>query len=101
MKKINFFQRQALESAHKGWGESCIIGVAAAGQEISTRPFQLVTGRIWKGTAFGGWKSLDSVPKLVEDYMNKKIKLDEFISHRYEKIDDLNNAFDELHNGNG
>uniref|UniRef100_A0AC34Q530 Alcohol dehydrogenase n=2 Tax=Panagrolaimus sp. JU765 TaxID=591449 RepID=A0AC34Q530_9BILA len=93
--------RQALESAHKGWGESCIIGVAAAGQEISTRPFQLVTGRVWKGTAFGGWKSLDSVPKLVEDYLNKKIKLDEFISHRYEKIDDLNNAFDELHNGNG
>jgi len=93
--------RQALEAAHKGWGESCIIGVAGAGQEISTRPFQLVTGRVWKGSAFGGWKSRDSVPKLVEEYLSKKIKLDEFISHRFGGIDDLNTAFDALHSGDG
>jgi len=67
--------RHALESAHKGWGVSVIIGVAASGQEISTRPFQLVTGRTWKGTAFGGWKSRDDVPKLVEDYMAGKMKV--------------------------
>uniref|UniRef100_A0A914YSS6 S-(hydroxymethyl)glutathione dehydrogenase n=1 Tax=Panagrolaimus superbus TaxID=310955 RepID=A0A914YSS6_9BILA len=91
--------RQALEAAHKGWGESCIIGVAGAGQEISTRPFQLVTGRTWKGTAFGGWKSMDSIPKLVEEYMTKKIKVDEFITHNFNKIEDLNEAFDVLHSG--
>uniref|UniRef100_A0A8R1EJS8 Alcohol dehydrogenase class-3 n=1 Tax=Caenorhabditis japonica TaxID=281687 RepID=A0A8R1EJS8_CAEJA len=90
--------RQALEAAHKGWGVSCIIGVAGAGQEISTRPFQLVTGRTWKGTAFGGWKSVDSVPKLVEDYLNKKLLIDEFITHRYH-IDEINTAFDVLHKG--
>ncbi|KAK6754185.1 hypothetical protein RB195_013283 [Necator americanus] len=90
--------RQALEAAHKGWGVSCIIGVAAAGQEISTRPFQLVTGRTWKGSAFGGWKSVDSVPKLVEEYMAKKIKVDEFITHHF-KIDDINSALDVLHKG--
>ncbi|CAI5450923.1 unnamed protein product [Caenorhabditis angaria] len=90
--------RQALEAAHKGWGVSCIIGVAGAGQEIATRPFQLVTGRTWKGTAFGGWKSVDSVPKLVEDYLNKKLLIDEFITHRYH-IDDINTAFDVLHKG--
>ncbi|CAB3397879.1 unnamed protein product [Caenorhabditis bovis] len=92
--------RQALEAAHKGWGESCIIGVAGAGQEISTRPFQLVTGRVWKGTAFGGWKSVDNVPKLVEEYMDKKLKLDEFITHRF-AIDDINKAFDIMHKGEG
>lgn len=94
-------QRQALEAAHKGWGESCVIGVAGAGKEISTRPFQLVTGRVWKGTAFGGWKSLDSVPKLVEEYMTKKIKLDEFISHSFNKLEDIDKAFDALHDGTG
>ncbi|GAA6221740.1 alcohol dehydrogenase 1 [Lates japonicus] len=82
--------RAALEACHKGWGTSVIIGVAAARQEISTRPFQLVTGRTWKGTAFGGYKSVDSVPKLVEEYMNKKLKVDEFVTHTlpFEKITD-------------
>ncbi|VDM63607.1 unnamed protein product [Angiostrongylus costaricensis] len=90
--------RQALEASHKGWGVSCIIGVAAAGQEISTRPFQLVTGRTWIGSAFGGWKSVDSVPELVDDYLESKIKLDEFITHNF-KFDELNLAFDVLHRG--
>ncbi|KAI6228794.1 S-(hydroxymethyl)glutathione dehydrogenase [Aphelenchoides fujianensis] len=92
--------RQALEAAHKGWGVSCIIGVAGSGQEISTRPFQLVTGRTWKGTAFGGYKSRDAVPKLVEDYMGGKMKLDEFITHKF-KLEDLNKAVDVLHKGEG
>ncbi|KAL1139993.1 hypothetical protein AAG570_006970, partial [Ranatra chinensis] len=90
--------RSALEACHKGWGVSVIVGVAAAGKEISTRPFQLVTGRTWKGTAFGGWKSRDSVPKLVEDYMNKKIKLDEFVTHTL-PFDKINEGFDLLHSG--
>ncbi|KAI4803690.1 hypothetical protein KUCAC02_025346 [Chaenocephalus aceratus] len=90
--------RAALEACHKGWGTSVIIGVAAAGQEISTRPFQLVTGRTWKGTAFGGYKSVDSVPKLVEEYMKKKLKVDEFVTHTlpFEKI---NEGFDLMHAG--
>ncbi|XP_045617950.1 alcohol dehydrogenase class-3 [Procambarus clarkii] len=90
--------RAALEACHKGWGESVIIGVAAAGKEISTRPFQLVTGRVWKGTAFGGWKSRDSVPKLVEDYMNKKIMVDEFITYT-KPLDEINSAFELMHQG--
>ncbi|KAH7725096.1 Alcohol dehydrogenase class-3 [Aphelenchoides avenae] len=90
--------RQALESAHKGWGVSCIIGVAPSGAEIVTRPFQLVTGRTWKGTAFGGWKSRDSVPRLVDDYTAGKLKLDEFITHRL-SFDEINKAFDLLHSG--
>ena len=90
--------RQALESCHKGWGVSVIIGVAGAGQEISTRPFQLVTGRTWKGTAFGGWKSRDSVPMLVEKYLEKKIMLDEFVTHQM-ALDKINDAFDLLHAG--
>ncbi|EZA47446.1 Alcohol dehydrogenase class-3 [Ooceraea biroi] len=91
--------RAALESCHKGWGTSVIVGVAAAGQEISTRPFQLVTGRVWKGTAFGGWKSKQSVPKLVEEYLSKELLLDEFITHNlpFEKI---NEGFALLHSGN-
>jgi len=84
--------RAALEACHKGWGVSVVIGVAAAGKEISTRPFQLVTGRVWKGTAFGGWKSRDSVPRLVEEYMNKELMLDEFVSH-YLPFDQINEAF--------
>ncbi len=71
--------RAALESAHRGWGESCIIGVAAAGQEIKTRPFQLVTGRRWTGTAFGGFKSRSEVPKLVDDYESGKLALDQCV----------------------
>lgn len=90
--------RAALESCHKGWGVSTIIGVAAAGQEISTRPFQLVTGRVWKGTAFGGWKSRESVPKLVDSYMNKKLLVDEFVSHNL-NLDQINEAFDLMHAG--
>ncbi|XP_071953605.1 alcohol dehydrogenase class-3-like [Antedon mediterranea] len=90
--------REALESSHKGWGVSTIIGVAGAGQEISTRPFQLVTGRTWKGTAFGGWKSRDSVPKLVTDYMSGTVKVDEFVSHEM-SLDKINEAFDLMHAG--
>jgi S-(hydroxymethyl)glutathione dehydrogenase / alcohol dehydrogenase len=90
--------RQALESAHKGWGVSVIIGVAGAGQEISTRPFQLVTGRTWKGTAFGGYKSVESVPKLVEEYLSGTFKIDEFITHNM-NLDKINEAFDLMHHG--
>ncbi|CAB1337371.1 unnamed protein product, partial [Coregonus sp. 'balchen'] len=90
--------RAALEACHKGWGESIIIGVAGAGQEISTRPFQLVTGRVWRGTAFGGWKSVESVPKLVTDYMNKKLKVDEFVTHTL-PFDQINEGFDLMHAG--
>jgi len=90
--------RQALEASHKGWGQCIIIGVAGSGQEISTRPFQLVVGRVWKGTAFGGWKSVDSVPKLVDDYMNGKLMIDEFITHTM-GLDEINNAFDLMHKG--
>jgi len=90
--------RAALESAHKGWGVSVIIGVAPAGAEISTRPFQLVTGRVWKGTAFGGYKSRDAVPVLVEKYMNKELKVDEFITHNM-GFDKINEGFDLMHAG--
>uniref|UniRef100_A0A915HPM3 Alcohol dehydrogenase-like C-terminal domain-containing protein n=1 Tax=Romanomermis culicivorax TaxID=13658 RepID=A0A915HPM3_ROMCU len=90
--------RAALESCHKGWGVSTIIGVAASGQEISTRPFQLVTGRVWKGSAFGGFKSRDSVPKLVEKYLANEIKVDEFVTKEY-SLDDVNSAFEAMHAG--
>lgn len=90
--------RAALEACHKGWGLSVVIGVAAAGQEISTCPFQLVTGRTWKGSAFGGWKSRDSVPKLVQEYMSGKLKVDEFVSHTMD-LDHINEAFDLMHSG--
>ncbi|CAK7312056.1 Alcohol dehydrogenase class-3 [Vulpes lagopus] len=90
--------RAALEACHKGWGVSVIVGVAASGEEIATRPFQLVTGRVWKGTAFGGWKSVESVPKLVSEYMSRKIKVDEFVTHSL-SFDQINEAFDLLHAG--
>ncbi|CAI6001992.1 unnamed protein product [Closterium sp. NIES-64] len=90
--------RAALECCHKGWGESVIIGVAAAGQEISTRPFQLVTGRVWRGTAFGGFKSRTHVPELVDKYLNKEIKVDEYITHNL-PLSKINEAFDLLHGG--
>jgi S-(hydroxymethyl)glutathione dehydrogenase/alcohol dehydrogenase len=90
--------RAALESCHKGWGVSTIIGVAGAGQEISTRPFQLVTGRTWKGSAFGGWKSRDSVPKIVEEYLAGTIKVNEFVTHEF-GLDQINSAFDVMHEG--
>ena len=90
--------RQALECCHKGWGESYIIGVAGAGQEISTRPFQLVTGRSWKGTAFGGARGRTDVPKIVDWYMDQKINIDDLITHTM-KLEDINKAFDLMHSG--
>ena len=90
--------RQALECCHKGWGESTIIGVAGAGQEIATRPFQLVTGRVWRGTAFGGAKGRTDVPKIVDWYMDGKINIDDLITHTM-ALDDINDAFDLMHSG--
>ena len=90
--------RQALECCHKGWGESIIIGVAGAGQEISTRPFQLVTGRVWRGTAFGGAKGRTQVPQIVDWYMEGKINIDDLITHTM-PLDDINKAFDLMHAG--
>ena len=92
--------RQALESCHKGWGESVIIGVAAAGEEISTRPFQLVTGRTWKGTAFGGAKGRSDVPRIVDWYMDGKINIDDLITHQF-RLENINEAFDVMHAGEG
>ena len=90
--------RQALECCHRGWGESVIIGVAASGQEIATRPFQLVTGRVWRGTAFGGARGRTDVPKIVDWYMDKKINIDDLITHTM-KLDEINTAFDLMHEG--
>ncbi|GME89000.1 unnamed protein product [Ambrosiozyma monospora] len=90
--------RNALEACHKGWGESIVIGVAAAGKEISTRPFQLVTGRVWKGCAFGGIKGRTQLPGLVDDYMQGKIKVDDFITHRH-PLEKINEAFHDMHTG--
>jgi S-(hydroxymethyl)glutathione dehydrogenase/alcohol dehydrogenase len=90
--------RQALECCHKGWGESYIIGVAGAGQEISTRPFQLVTGRSWKGTAFGGARGRSDVPRIVDWYMNGKIQIDPLITHTM-PLEDINKAFELMHAG--
>ena len=90
--------RQALECCHKGWGESTIIGVAGAGQEIATRPFQLVTGRVWRGTAFGGAKGRTDVPKIVDWYMDGKINIDDLITHKL-PLEDINRAFDLMHAG--
>ena len=90
--------RQALECCHKGWGESIIIGVAGAGQEISTRPFQLVTGRVWRGTAFGGAKGRTEVPRIVDWYMDGKINIDDLITHTMQ-LEEINSAFDLMHAG--
>jgi S-(hydroxymethyl)glutathione dehydrogenase/alcohol dehydrogenase len=90
--------RQALECCHRGWGVSVIIGVAASGQEISTRPFQLVTGRVWKGTAFGGARGRTDVPKIVDWYMEKKINIDDLITHTL-KLEDINKGFELMHAG--
>jgi len=90
--------RQALECCHKGWGVSVIIGVAGAGQEIKTRPFQLVTGRVWKGTAFGGAKGRRDVPKIVDWYMDGKINIDDLITHKL-KLEDINKGFELMHSG--
>jgi S-(hydroxymethyl)glutathione dehydrogenase/alcohol dehydrogenase len=91
--------RAALECSHRGWGTSCIIGVAASGHEISTRPFQLVTGRTWKGTAFGGFKSRQDVPKLVERSLKGEIPIDHYITHLFDGVTMMNDAIVALHNG--
>jgi S-(hydroxymethyl)glutathione dehydrogenase/alcohol dehydrogenase len=90
--------RQALECCHKGWGESVIVGVAGAGEEISTRPFQLVTGRVWRGTAFGGARGRTDVPKIVDWYMEGKINIDDLITHKM-PLEEINTAFDLMHQG--
>ncbi|WP_265519385.1 S-(hydroxymethyl)glutathione dehydrogenase/class III alcohol dehydrogenase [Nitratireductor luteus] len=90
--------RQALECCHRGWGESIVIGVAEAGKEISTRPFQLVTGRVWKGTAFGGARGRTDVPKIVDWYMDGKINIDDLITHTM-PLEEINTAFDLMHEG--
>ena len=90
--------RQALECCHKGWGESWIIGVAGAGQEIATRPFQLVTGRVWRGTAFGGARGRTDVPRVVDWYMDEKINIDDLITHTM-PLEEINTAFDLMHAG--
>ncbi len=90
--------RQALECCHKGWGESVVIGVAGAGQEISTRPFQLVTGRVWRGSAFGGARGRTDVPKIVDWYMDGKINIDDLITHTM-PLEDINKGFELMHAG--
>jgi len=96
---ITSVMRAALECSHRGWGTSCIIGVAASGHEISTRPFQLVTGRTWKGTAFGGFKSRTDVPKLVNRMMSGELSIDQYITHVFDGVDKTNDAIDVLHGG--
>jgi S-(hydroxymethyl)glutathione dehydrogenase/alcohol dehydrogenase len=90
--------RTALEACHRGGGESVIIGVAEAGKEIATRPFQLVTGRVWKGTAFGGARGRTDIPKIVDWYMNGKIEIDPMITHKL-ALEDINKGFDLMHAG--
>jgi len=91
--------RSALECAHRGWGCSCVIGVAASGHEISTRPFQLVTGRKWMGTAFGGWKSRRDVPILVERNLKGELPVDHFITHKFSGVEKISDAIEALHGG--
>jgi S-(hydroxymethyl)glutathione dehydrogenase/alcohol dehydrogenase len=90
--------RAALESCHKGWGVSVIVGVAGSGQEISTRPFQLVTGRVWKGSAFGGVRGRTELPGYVDRYMSGELKIDPIITHNL-PFDQINHAFDLMHEG--
>jgi S-(hydroxymethyl)glutathione dehydrogenase/alcohol dehydrogenase len=90
--------RQALECCHRGWGQSIIIGVAPSGAEIATRPFQLVTGRVWKGTAFGGARGRTDVPRIVDWYMNGKINIDDLITHKL-PLGRINDGFDLMHEG--
>ena len=90
--------RQALECCHRGWGESIIIGVAASGKEIATRPFQLVTGRTWRGTAFGGVRGRTEVPKIVDWYMDGKINIDDLITH-FLPFEKINDGFDLMRRG--
>jgi S-(hydroxymethyl)glutathione dehydrogenase/alcohol dehydrogenase len=92
--------RQALECCHRGWGESIIIGVAGAGEEIATRPFQLVTGRVWRGSAFGGARGRSDVPRFVDWYMSGKIAIDELITEQL-PLERINDAFASMHEGRG
>ena len=91
--------RAALECAHRGWGVSCVVGVAPAGHEISTRPFQLITGRQWKGTAFGGFKARSEVPELVRMYLKGELPIDHFVTHEFSGVESLNEAMHLLHEG--
>jgi len=91
--------RAALESAHRGWGVSCVVGVAGSGKEISTRPFQLVTGRTWKGTAFGGWKSREAIPKLANSVIAGDLAIDQYITHVFNGVEKTHEAFEALHSG--
>lgn len=91
--------RSALEAAHRGWGECCLIGVAASGHEISTRPFQFITGRRCSGTAFGGWKTRDAIPMLTRKMNNKELVVDHFITHRFKGVGETNLAIEALHAG--
>lgn len=91
--------RSALEASHRGWGTSCVIGVAAAGKTIETRPFQLITGRTWCGTAFGGWKSRSEVPRLVERVMAGDLVIEPYVTHTFKGVDTMNEAVDALHGG--
>jgi S-(hydroxymethyl)glutathione dehydrogenase / alcohol dehydrogenase len=91
--------RAALEAAHRGWGTSCVVGVAGAGKEIATRPFQLVTGRTWKGTAFGGWKSREAIPKLADRVVSGDLPIDHFVTHTFTGVAATNAAFEALHSG--
>ncbi len=93
-----YLQSQRLPH-RSGWGVCCVIGVAASGHEISTRPFQLVTGRTWKGTAFGGWKSRRDVPKLVQRCIEGKLPVDHFITHKFDGVENTNDAIEALHGG--
>jgi len=91
--------RAALECAHRGWGVSCVIGVAAAGHELATRPFQLVTGRVWKGTAFGGFKSRTDIPRLVDRCQRGELIIDHFVTHKFHGVTSTNDAIAALHSG--
>ena len=91
--------RDALEVAHRGYGESTIIGVAAAGQTIETRPFQLVTGRVWRGTAFGGWKSRQDVPKLVNKVLLNELPIGKYVTHEFDGLDKINDLVSVMHEG--
>ena len=91
--------RSCLEAAHRGWGECCLIGVAASGKEIATRPFQFITGRRCLGTAFGGWKTRDAIPALVQRMQSGEIPLDHFITHRFDGVGGTTKALEALHSG--
>ncbi len=91
--------KTALELAHRGFGESCVVGVAAAGKELSARPFQLITGRQWKGTAFGGWKSREDVPKLVNKVISGELNIEDYITHTIDSLDEVNKSIEALHSG--